>query len=168
VVTHVQKITRPNVGTAWAWQPHAGGSGTDYDTHDEMMSHCLQPKRTLFTMLNHFCPTIHFILLYIKWECRNILNLRVKNWVRKRDYSCAPWWESKATENMPVLKVRTRNPPLLPVHSKAYQNMPRVVESSNGAPVTNELSIEDAIVTWLADFPPKNKLMCSDTHLFTT
>jgi hypothetical protein len=42
------------------------------------------------------------------------------------------------------------------------------MESTNGAPVTNELSIEDAIGTWLADFPPKNKMMCSDTHLSTT
>jgi hypothetical protein len=33
------------------------------------------------------------------------------------------------------------------VHLKAYQNMPRVVESTNSAPVTNELSIEDAIGT---------------------
>jgi hypothetical protein len=44
------------------------------------------PKRTLFTTLNHFCPTILSILLYIKWECRKILNLRVKNWVRKIVY----------------------------------------------------------------------------------
>mmetsp|Transcript_12250 Transcript_12250/g.22247 ORF Transcript_12250/g.22247 Transcript_12250/m.22247 type:complete len:85 (-) Transcript_12250:629-883(-) len=32
-----------------------------------------------------------------------------------------------------------------PVHSEAYQNTTGVMEITNGAPVTNELSIEDAI-----------------------
>jgi hypothetical protein len=54
------------------------------------------------------------------------------------------------------------------VHSDAYQNTTGVAEITNGAPVTNELSIEDAIGTRLADFPPKHKMMRSDTHLSTT
>jgi hypothetical protein len=54
------------------------------------------------------------------------------------------------------------------VHSDAYQNTTEVAEITNGAPVTNELSIEDAIGTRLADFPPKHKMMRSDTHLSTT
>jgi hypothetical protein len=34
-----------------------------------------------------------------------------------------------------------------PVHSEAYQNMTGVMEITNGEPVTNELSVEDAIGT---------------------
>ena len=48
-----------------------------------------------------------------------------------------------------------------PANSEAYQNTVDVVESTSGAPVTNELSIEDAIGTYVHDqltvFPPKNK-----------
>jgi hypothetical protein len=54
------------------------------------------------------------------------------------------------------------------VHLEAYQNMTGLVEITNGAPFTNGLLIEDAIGTCLADFPPKHKMMCSDTHLSTT
>jgi hypothetical protein len=46
---------------------HTLGGVAQIASHDdEMMSRCLQPKRMLFTMLNHFFPTIHSILLYIK------------------------------------------------------------------------------------------------------
>jgi hypothetical protein len=45
---------------------HMLGGVAQIVTHDdEMMSRCLQPKRMLFIMLNHICPTIHSILL---WE----------------------------------------------------------------------------------------------------
>jgi hypothetical protein len=54
------------------------------------------------------------------------------------------------------------------VHLDPYQNTTGVVEITNGAPFTNELSIEDAIGSCLPDFPPKHKMMRSDTHLSTT
>eukprot|EP00544_Gedaniella_sp_CCMP2646_P001820 CAMPEP_0202507260 /NCGR_PEP_ID=MMETSP1361-20130828/51628_1 /ASSEMBLY_ACC=CAM_ASM_000849 /TAXON_ID=210615 /ORGANISM="Staurosira complex sp., Strain CCMP2646" /LENGTH=60 /DNA_ID=CAMNT_0049141371 /DNA_START=341 /DNA_END=523 /DNA_ORIENTATION=+ len=38
-----------------------------------------------------------------------------------------------------------------PANSEVYQNTADVVESTSGAPVTNELSIEDAIGTYLHD-----------------
>jgi hypothetical protein len=48
-----------------------------------------------------------------------------------------------------------------PANSEAYQNMADLAESTSGAPVMNELSIEDAIGTYMHDqltvFPPKNR-----------
>jgi hypothetical protein len=66
-VTHVQKIKRPNVGTAWAWQWHAGGS----DTETPITLRLQNPKRTLFTTLKSFLPNHTFyVIIYqvIMWK----------------------------------------------------------------------------------------------------
>jgi hypothetical protein len=61
LVTHVQKITRPNVGTAWAWQRHAGGSDTE--TH-----HDAKPEKDAVYDAQSLLPnhTLYFIIHQVR------------------------------------------------------------------------------------------------------